>query len=175
MPSDPSQGMGGQPVMLQMSDLMQLMQSMQGSGGGAPAGAPPTPGAGEATETPKKGGGAKELAAKIDALAMDVAQIKSYIMGAMAATGMPPPSMGAGADQGALPQTPMIPSNIPPGAPPDSGADMGGGGGAPPGAMPPGGPPPGGPPGGGMQVQASVTQPSDAQLLSELITRLNRR
>jgi hypothetical protein len=41
--------------------------------------------------------------------------------------------------------------------------------------MPPGGPPPGGPPGGGMQVQASVTQPSDAQLLSELITRLNRR
>jgi hypothetical protein len=172
----------GQPIMLQMQDLMQILQ-MAGGGGGAGAGAG-AGAAGGAGDGKGKGGGAKELSVKVDAIASDLAQIKSFIMGATGGQGMGDgqggamPSMGSGVGSDMAPPTPMMPGQ-PGGAPPGmdpsmvQGMDPSMQGGAPQG---------GAPQGGGMQVQASfrpktaaaVPPMPKAKVLSGIISRLNR-
>lgn len=169
----------GQPVMLQMQDLMQLVQ-MIGSGGAGGGGAGGASGGG--TGGGGKGGGAKELAAKVDSIANDIAQLKAFVMGTQA--GASPTPIGSPVSPDSAPPPPMMPGQ-PPGMPPGmpSGVDpammgmdpaMAQGGG-----MPPGG---GGMPPGGMQVQGSVYRQHAAnvppmpraQVLSGIIGRLTR-
>ena len=169
----------GQPVMLQMNDLMQLLQMAGGGGGNGGGGA----GAGAGGDGKGKGGGAKALEAKIDAIATDLSQIKAFIMGATGqdlnggapgGAGGAMPQMGGGVGTDQAPPQPMVPG-MPQGMPP--GMDQGGGG-MPmdPSMMGGGGMPP-----GGMQVQGSLKEKKaslppmqKAKMLSNIINRLSR-
>lgn len=118
-PADPAAmgGGGGQVVQVNLADLMQLVQMMQGGGGAPPSPAPGAaaggaPGGAPAPEGEKPKGGGKD--AKIDMVNSKLDQLIGLLTGMM---GVSSPG-GAPAEAGAMPEPPPEAAAMPPPPPP---------------------------------------------------------